>query len=115
MSIYIALDDVSVIDVAFPAIQLLRNPSFENSSSSPVGWNRWCTDECSSGSEGSVDDDGCRSNRCFISQCRGGGVEYLAQGFSAIIGRIYTISMWVQRVRINLLSNSAVVLHVGII
>ena len=111
---YVVIDDVSVVDVAFPSIQLLRNPSFENSSSSPVGWSQWCANQCSGSSYGTIENDGCRTNRCYISQCIG-GVEYLVQAFSATIGRIYTISFWTQRVRFSSTSNSAVALYAGIL
>lgn len=112
---YIALDDVSVVNIAFPSIQLVRNPSFENSSSTPVGWTRWCASECSPGTAGSVEDDCCRTNRCFLSECGGGGVEFIAQGFAATIGQVYNISFWTQRVRYSSSSMSAVNLYVGIL
>lgn len=113
-TMYIALDDVSVVNIAFPSIQLLRNPSFENSSSYPVGWTQWCASQCYGGSEGEIKSSGCRTNRCFISPCVV-GVEYLAQGFAATIGQIYNISFWSQRVRYNSANNNAVTFYAGII
>ena len=40
------LDDVSVVDVTAPGIELLQNPSFESSIVSPTGWVGWCQSSC---------------------------------------------------------------------
>ncbi|CAF2111671.1 unnamed protein product [Rotaria magnacalcarata] len=49
------LDDVSVVDVNLPTVQLLTNPSFETSTSRPIGWLMWCASSCMcSGGEGRI-------------------------------------------------------------
>ena len=112
---YITLDDVSVIDIAYPSIQLLNNPGFENSTTVPTHWTVWCSASCNSGSAGGVANSGCRIGRCYVSQCSGGGVDYLGQAFSATIGHTYTISFWSQRVKFASTSNNAVNLYAAII
>ena len=115
MSMYIAIDDVSVVDIAFPTIELLNNPSFENSSIDATGWTDWCTYTCSFGSAGEVTTTACHSGKCYASGCHGVGTDYLGQGFPAVIGRTYSISFWFQRVRFSTFSSSAVTLYVGIV
>ena len=41
------LDSVSVIDNSAPLIQLLTNPSFENSTITITGWIQSCESTCS--------------------------------------------------------------------
>lgn len=112
---YIALDDVSVIDISNPSIQLLINPSFENSTTAPTGWTAWCSVFCDTSTEGTVVNNTCHTGKCYMSQCSGGGIDYVGQAFSAIIGRIYTISFWSQRVRFASSPNNAVTFYAGII
>ena len=37
-----AIDGISVVDILFLSVELLQHPSFENSSTSPVGCFQWC-------------------------------------------------------------------------
>jgi hypothetical protein len=90
---YTSLDDVSVVDTSAPLIQLLDNPSFENSTSVLNGWITWCQSSCGgSGNEGKVSTSGCYSGNCYIDHCQKNNYDYLTQSFSATIGNTYTIS-----------------------
>lgn len=113
-SVYFLLDDVSVVDNMNTSVQLLTNPSFNNSLSGPIGWSPWCSQTCMAGTTGNVTSIGCRSGRCYKGACGGGGIDYLVQSFSAIIGRTYNISFWYQRVKFGG-SMTAVILYAGII
>ncbi len=96
----IMIDDVSIINITNPFVELLINPSFDNSTASPpIGWSIWCI--CSAGSGGTVVTSDCRvTGNCYQSQCYGGfGIDYLVQTFSAVVGHVYTISFWFQRER----------------
>ena len=114
-SVYITLDDVSVVDTTNSSIELLMNPSFENSTSRPTGCTAWCTSTCGTGSAGNVTSSGCRTSRCYKSGCNNGGIDYLGQAFSAMIGRTYNITFWSQRVRYSASNNLTVVFYAGII
>jgi hypothetical protein len=94
---YNYLDDVSVVDTSAPSIQLLQNPSFENSTSTLTGWVTWCASACGSGSQGQVTTTGCYSGNCYVDHCQN-NYDYLAQSFSATIGHTYTISFWLYQV-----------------
>lgn len=113
-SIFALLDDVSVVDTSNPSVELLNNPSFESSLSSTIGWTTWCASSCSSGTAGNVTVNGCRSGICYSGSCNGGGVDYLAQRFSAIVGRTYNISFWTQRIR-TASGSASVTVYAGII
>lgn len=93
---YWYLDDVSVVDTANPSIELLQNPSFENSSSTLIGWIQSCTNTCPSPSlnGGKATSSGnCYSGSCYVDHCYGSGAtDYLSQTFMATVGHIYTIS-----------------------
>jgi hypothetical protein len=90
------LDDVSVVAVTAPGIELLRNPSFDNSTTTLTGWTQWCTSTCPGGitnaghvASGSI----CSSTNCYADYCHDpGGFDILSQTFSANAGLIYTIS-----------------------
>lgn len=97
--VYIVLDDVSVVDADNSSIQLLTNPTFQNSTSTATGWSIWCSSTCSSSSGGTIISSGCRTNNCYKSQCYGAGHDFLVQAFSAAVGERYIISFWSQRVR----------------
>lgn len=92
-----ALDGVSVVDLSAPSVELLRNPSFENSSSFPVGWTQWCQSSCTgTGDRGQVNNTGCRNGSgilCYRSRCNT-NADFLGQSFSGILGRTYRISFW---------------------
>ena len=113
-SVYLVIDDVSIVDNMNTSAQLLTNPSFDNSSSSAVGWTPWCSQACSAGTAGNVSISGCRTSRCYIGACAGSGVDYLVQGFSTTIGRTYNITFWYQRVKFGA-SATVVTLYAGII
>jgi hypothetical protein len=100
---YTYLDDVSVVDNSAPSIQLLKNPSFENSTTNLTGWTTWCatTAICFStgnGFPGQVlaNISACHTGNCYIDHCHN-NYDYLVQSFSATIGHIYTISFWLQQ------------------
>ncbi|CAF1480221.1 unnamed protein product [Adineta steineri] len=111
---YIMIDGVSVVDITDTSVELLKNSDFENSSTTLTGWSVWCKSTCSSGDGGTIYTSNCRlSSNCYKSQCRS-SIDYLVQSFSTIIGRIYTISFWFQRLRSSSSGGSAK-LYVGII
>ncbi len=87
------LDDVSVVNVNQPNVQLLANPSFENSSSTPNGWRVWCLSTCSSSSTQISSNSNCyaSSGRCFQANCAF-GIGFVGQSFPTMIGDTYTIS-----------------------
>jgi hypothetical protein len=96
---YNYLDDVSVVDNNAPSIQLLNNPSFENSTTSLNGWTTWCANatNCGTGFPGQVlANSSCHTGNCYIDHCRT-NYDYLSQSFPATIGDIYTISFWLQQ------------------
>lgn len=116
--IYLVIDDVSVVDTTNSSVQLLTNPSFENSTSGPTRWTAWCTSSCNAGTAGNVTNSGCRTGMCYKSGCNGGtaNVDYLGQAFSAVIGRTYNITFWSQRVRFSTtMGASTATLYAGII
>ena len=86
---YTYLDDVSVVEMNVTSDELLNNPSFEKSTSTPTGWITWCQSACGGGA-GQVVNSSCYSGNCFRDHCQN-GFNYLAQSFSATIGRIYQI------------------------
>lgn len=94
------LDGISVVDVIAPSVELLRNPSFENSSSTATGWTTWCHASCTGSSDqGRVTNTGCRTgsgNNCYEANCEV-GIDFLAQAFTAIVGHVYTISFWLHQ------------------
>jgi len=87
---YTYLDDVSVVDTSAPSVELLDNPSFENSTSTPTGWVTWCTSVCGTGA-GQVTNVSCNTGNCYKDHCQNQN-DYLVQDFSATIGHIYRIS-----------------------
>ena len=88
-------DDVSALNVDIPNIQLLKNPSFENSTTVVNDWNTWCTDTCSN-SNIKIDTNGkCHilTGTCLKISCRN-SISFISQSISTTIGRTYTISYW---------------------
>jgi hypothetical protein len=105
-SSYNYLDDVSVVDTNASSIQLLINPSFENSTSNLTGWGTWCatTAICGTGFPGQVlTNSSCHSGNCYYDHCHQTDFDYLIQSFPATIGRIYTISFWFQQTGTSIL------------
>jgi hypothetical protein len=98
---YNYLDDVSVVDNNAPSIQLLNNPSFENSTSNLTGWTTWCVlTQCSNGAgyPGRVlANSTCHSGNCYIDHCHQTNYDFLVQSFPATIGDTYNISFWLQQ------------------
>ena len=86
---YSYVDDVSVVEINVTSIELLDNPSFENSTSTPTGWITWCQSACGGGA-GQVVSSSCNSGNCYRDHCQN-NYNYLAQSFSATIGRVYRI------------------------
>jgi len=97
----IYLDDISVVDTTNSSVQLLNNPSFENSlTTPPTGWDVWCSSTCGTGNGGTVVNSSCRTGNCYKGRCSLTNDDYLVQPFPAIVGRVYSISFWYQRVKI---------------
>ena len=89
------LDDVSVTDVNSPGVQLLNNPSFENSNTSIPGWTVWCSFTCSGFAAIIEVGANCylATGRCLRSKCyASSGIEFVGQSFPATAGGIYSIS-----------------------
>jgi len=87
------LDAVSVVDVNAPSIELLTDPSFENSTINATEWIQSCETICAgqivSGSQ-------CFQSlgNCFMVTCPSdnSSISFLSQSFMATIGNTYTIS-----------------------
>ncbi len=87
------LDAVSVVDVNAPTVELLTDPSFENSTVNGSNWIQSCETLCDgqiiSGSQ-------CfqSSGNCFMMTCPddNSSISFLSQSFMATIGNTYTIS-----------------------
>ena len=95
---YNMIDDVSVVSTTSSSVELLDNPSFENSPTLLTGWTKWCSQTCGAGSEGNVtSDSSCRTGNCYKSHCTSGGTDYLVQSFPATITGTYNISFWFKR------------------
>ncbi|CAF0921764.1 unnamed protein product [Adineta steineri] len=94
------LDDVSFFSRNASSIQLLQNPSFENSTAVPSGWVTWCASSCSSiGDGGNIISSGCHSgsgNTCYSGHCNG-GYDFLGQSVATTIGNNYIISFWLMK------------------
>ncbi|CAF2087035.1 unnamed protein product [Rotaria magnacalcarata] len=89
------LDDISLVKNSAPAIEILLNPSFGNSSVSIINWVLWCSSYCQFGTSGKLltgADCYLGTGNCFTSACLGPGVEFLGQYFSASVGSTYTIT-----------------------
>jgi hypothetical protein len=113
-SVYIYLDDVSVVANNASSIQLLINPSFENSTSSLTGWTAWCATAaiCGTGAPGQVlANSSCHTGDCYIDHCHQPNYDYLTQSFPATIGNTYTISFWVQLVGVGTIKFCANVMN----
>ena len=97
------LDGVSVVENGV-GVELLTNPSFEDSTSTPTGWTTWNWCGCSasgitSGSTittGGTCHTGSGSN-CLHDHCKS-GYDFIGQTFNATIGQTYTISYWLSLV-----------------
>ncbi|CAF1414994.1 unnamed protein product [Adineta ricciae] len=93
------LDGVSVTDYKNSSVELLSNPSFENSISSPVSWTVTNSSTCQGSSQGRIISSGCHSgsgSNCFMDNCTK-GFEYLFQSFTANIGDYYNVSFWLEQ------------------
>jgi hypothetical protein len=95
------LDDVSVVDISAPSVEMLLNPSFENSTTNLVDWVLSCDSNCNQGGGGGgqvVSNANCylSTGTCYRDNCSGGSgpINFLRQSFSATIGHIYKISYW---------------------
>lgn len=82
-------------NVNTPGVQLLNNPSFENSTTSIPGWSIWCSSTCSGyvaaiemGSNCYLGTGNCLKNKCYAST----GIEFVGQSFPAAVGNTYSIS-----------------------
>jgi hypothetical protein len=111
-SIFILLDDISVVSTAYPSVQLLNNPSFENTTTNITGWQHWCGSTCFTGAQGIITNIGCYTGNCYKSQC-GTGRDYIAQQFPSVLSQTYNITFWYQRVRLAV--GASIAFYVGII
>lgn len=88
------LDEVSIMDTSAPSLELLNNPSFEDSTMKATSWNEpchsGCTREIASGSECS----GGALGKCLKVSCPNGNPSkfILSQSIQTILGKTYTIS-----------------------
>ena len=105
-NIYLLLDDVSIVSIANPSIQVLNNTGFDDSLSNPTGWDAWCSSTCNTGTAGAVTNVGCRTGYCYKGACRS-GLDYVVQTFPAIINQTYTWRYWYRRIVSGSVSNSA--------
>ncbi len=94
---YNYLDEVSVVDNNASSIQLLNNPSFENSTTNITGWTTWCTSSCGAVNATKITNSDCHNGKCVVNQCQHPAYDYLVQSFPATIGDTYTISFWLQQ------------------
>lgn len=87
------LDDVSVVDVNTSNLQLLNNPSFENSTIVPNGWTVLCTESCDNSGTKINNNNKCRlsTGTCLKLGCHN-SISFLGLNFSTIFSHIYTIS-----------------------
>lgn len=115
-SVYLIIDDVSVVDKANSSNELLINHSFESSPTiPPTAWTPMCSQSCSGGAtNGIVVNSTCRTGNCYRGRCSLGSNEYLAQPFPATVGRNYTVSFWFLRFKYGT-STIAATLYIGII
>ncbi|CAF0979971.1 unnamed protein product [Rotaria sp. Silwood1] len=92
------LDTVSVVDNNAITVQLLKNPGFENSTTTATGWVQWCTNMCSGHSGVINSGTGCylsTTGNCFMDNCYAStGIDFLGQSFPTTIGYTYKISFW---------------------
>ena len=88
-------DSASVTLVNASNIQLLTNPSFESSISSPTGWVVWCSSTCSGYVGAIASGTNCYlgSGNCFKVPCyASSGIEFLGQSIATTVGLVYTVS-----------------------
>ncbi|CAF5145748.1 unnamed protein product [Rotaria magnacalcarata] len=96
------LDAVSVTLITLPSVQLLENPSFENSTTKATDWLVWCAYTCTGGAGAQVTwGTNCYLSigNCFLVDCPdtgSGAIVYLGQSFSATIGSTYKIDFWLR-------------------
>ncbi|CAF3629378.1 unnamed protein product [Rotaria sp. Silwood1] len=91
------LDTVSVVDNSAPTIQLLKNPSFENSTTNATSWVQWCTSTCNGQPGAIISSANCylSNGNCFRDTCYAGtGIDFLGQSFPTTNGHNYTVSFW---------------------
>jgi hypothetical protein len=99
------LDDVSVVDTNALGIQLLNNPSFENSTSTPpTGWIVSCElTSCGASATSILSGSTCSSGYYFENFCTAGrsSLIFLSQTFSTTSGDVHTISYKLKRTAIS--------------
>ncbi|CAF3903568.1 unnamed protein product [Rotaria sordida] len=93
------LDTVSVVDNNVSSIELLTNPSFENSTMNILGWITSCETTCASQIVSGLECSGLSGN-CFMVYCNtsNSSISFLSQSFMATIGNTYTISFMLNHV-----------------
>jgi len=93
------LDDVSVVDNSIPSIELLINPSFENSTLNATDWIQLCETTCNSqivsGSQCFESSGNCLMTSCPVDNS---SIFFVGQSFMATIGNTYTISFMLNHV-----------------
>jgi hypothetical protein len=87
------LDAVSVVDDSSPSIELLANPSFENSAISATDWINSCETTCVSQIVSGSQCFGSLGN-CLMISCSvdNPSISFLSQSFMTTIGNTYRIS-----------------------
>ncbi|CAF0963910.1 unnamed protein product [Rotaria sp. Silwood1] len=98
------LDTVSVIDSTLSSTQLLTNPNFENSTTTPTGWIISCeATTCGSSAASIVTNSQCSSGYCFESSCSSGrsALIFLSQTFATTSGNLHTVSYMLKRTNIG--------------
>ena len=108
------LDDVSAVNINQPSVELLQNPSFQNSTVvPPTGWISWCRSSCTGGATegGVVITSGCHGgggSNCYQGACTTGYL-LLGQEFSTTVGNMYMITFWAQ------ITGSSIVLSLDVL
>ncbi|CAF2153946.1 unnamed protein product [Rotaria magnacalcarata] len=91
------MDNISTVDTTAPSVELLSNPSFEDSTTSIPSWVTWCSSHCQFGTSGQiVSGGGCYlgTGNCFVSSCLGGGIEFLGHYFLLHLALFITYHLW---------------------
>ena len=90
------LDGVSVVDTTTPGVQLLVNPSFENSTSDLTGWT--VQQGCCNSAAAQINHTSCiNGSNCLQYLC---GPEntfsFIGQNFTTVLGHNYNISYYLK-------------------
>ncbi|CAF0998882.1 unnamed protein product [Rotaria sordida] len=98
------LDTVSVVDSTLSSPQLLTNPNFENSTTTPTGWTVSCeATTCGLSAANIANSSQCSSGYCFESFCTSGrtALIFLSQTFATTSGNLHTVTYMLKRTNIG--------------